>query len=211
MSCLIRQSDRLNLLLKVVPSRAVSTNNKKNPYRFMQLQPRLGQRVFISPQAHVSGAVTLADDVSIWPMAVLRGDVNQITIGARCNIQDNAVLHVTHEGPDTPAGGPLTLAEDVTVGHGAILHACSIGPRCLIGMGATLMDRAVLEADVMIAAGAVVTPGTRLSRGTLWKGSPAQMSRELSEHEIDMLQYSAAHYVRLKDLYLARSIAGAVC
>jgi len=173
----------------------------------MQLQPRLGQRVLISPQAHVSGAVTLADDVSIWPMAVLRGDVNQITVGARCNIQDNAVLHVTHEGPDTPEGRPLILAEDITVGHGAILHACTIGPRCLIGMAAVLMDRAELESDVMIAAGAVVTPGTRLAKGTLWKGNPARMARELSEHEIDMLHYSAAHYVRLKDHYLARSSA----
>ena len=170
----------------------------------MQLQPQLGARVFISPQAHVSGAVTLADDVSIWPMAVLRGDVNQISIGARTNIQDNSVLHVTHEGPDTPEGGPLSLAEDITVGHGAILHACTIGPRCLIGMGAIVMDRVVLEADVMVAAGAVVTPGTRVTSGTLWKGNPARLARELSEREILMLKYSAEHYVRLKDLYLAK-------
>jgi carbonic anhydrase/acetyltransferase-like protein (isoleucine patch superfamily) len=181
----------------------VTSKNNKNIYRFMQLQPQLGQRVFISPQAHVSGAVILADDVSIWPMAVLRGDVNQITVGARSNIQDNAVLHVTHEGPDTPEGGPLLLAEDVTIGHGAILHACTIGPRCLIGMGAIIMDKVVLEADVMIAAGAVVTPGTRVSSGTLWKGNPARLSRALNAREIEMLEYSAAHYVRLKDLHLA--------
>lgn len=174
----------------------------------MQLQPQFGARVFVSPQAHVSGAVSLADDVSIWPMAVLRGDVNRISIGARSNIQDNSVLHVTHEGPDTPEGGPLVLAEDITVGHGAILHACNIGPRCLIGMGAIIMDRVELEADVMIAAGAVVTPGTRLPRGTLWKGNPARLARELSEHEVSMLKYSAGHYVRLKDLYLARHQAG---
>lgn len=182
----------------------MSINEKKNPYRFMQLQPVLGLRVFVSPQAHVSGAVSLGDDVSIWPMAVLRGDVNRITIGDRCNIQDNAVLHVTHEGPDTPDGGPLTLAEEVTVGHGAILHACSIGPRCLIGMGAIIMDNAKLAAEVMIAAGAVVTPGTQVPSGTLWKGNPARLSRALSEHEIKMLRYSAEHYVRLKDLYLAQ-------
>lgn len=203
-----RHSGCFHLPVKVITSRPVNAHNKKNPYRFMQLQPQLGARVFVSPQAHVSGAVNLADDVSIWPMAVLRGDVNQISIGARCNIQDNAVLHVTHEGPDTPEGGPLILAEDVTVGHGAILHACSIGPRCLIGMAAIIMDRVELEADVMIAAGAVVTPGTRLPRGTLWKGNPARLARELSEHEISMLKYSAEHYVRLKDLYLARSQAG---
>ncbi len=182
----------------------MNTNDKKNPYRFMQLQPVLGLRVFVSQQAHVSGAVRLGDDVSIWPMAVLRGDVNRITIGDRCNIQDNAVLHVTHEGPDTPGGGPLILAEEVTVGHGAILHACSIGPRCLIGMGAIVMDNVELAAEVMIAAGAVVTPGTQVPSGTLWKGNPARWSRELSEREIKMLRYSAEHYVRLKDLYLER-------
>lgn len=186
----------------------MNERKKKNPYRFMQLQPQLGARVFVSPQAHVSGAVSLADDVSVWPMAVLRGDVNQISIGARCNIQDNAVLHVTHEGPDSPEGGPLVLAEDITVGHGAILHACSIGPRCLVGMGAIIMDRVELEAEVMIAAGAVVTPGTRLPRGTLWKGNPARLARQLTEHEIHMLKYSAEHYVRLKDLYLARNQPG---
>lgn len=176
----------------------------------MQLQPILGARVFVSRQAHVSGAVSLADDVSIWPMAVLRGDVNQITVGARCNIQDNAVLHVTHEGPDTPEGGPLVLAEDVTVGHGAILHACNIGPRCLIGIGAIVMDRVELAAEVMIAAGAVVTPGTKVPSGTLWKGNPARLARELSEREIRMLRYNAEHYVRLKDLYLARTEAADV-
>ncbi len=204
-----RPGNRFNLLLKVLTSRPVSADNKKNPYRFMQQQPRLGQRVYVSAQAHVSGAVTLADDVSIWPMAVVRGDVNQITVGERCNIQDNAVLHVTHEGPDTPQGGPLFLAEDVTIGHGAVLHACTIGPRCLIGMGAIIMDRVELEADVMIAAGAVVTPGTRASAGTLWKGNPARMARELGGHEISMLRYSAEHYVRLKDLYLAQINAAA--
>jgi carbonic anhydrase/acetyltransferase-like protein (isoleucine patch superfamily) len=169
----------------------------------MQQQPRLAARVYVSPQAHVSGSVSLADDVSIWPMAVLRGDVNRITVGARCNIQDNAVLHVTHEGPDTPAGGPLLLGDDVTVGHNAILHACSIGDRCLIGMGAIVMDRVELGEEVMIAAGAVVTPGTRVPPRTLWKGNPARLSRDLSEREVAMLAYSAQHYVRLKDLYLA--------
>jgi len=201
----LREIARFNLPLKVIISRPVSTNNKKNPYRFMQLQPTLGARVFVSRQAHLFGAVSLADDVSIWPMAVLRGDVNQITIGARCNIQDNAVLHVTHEGPDTPEGGPLVLAEDVTVGHGAILHACTISSRCLIGMGAIVMDEVELAAEVMIAAGAVVTPGTKVPSGTLWKGNPARWSRKLSEREIKMLRYSAEHYVRLKDLYLART------
>ena len=176
---------------------------KQKTYRFLYREPQLGQRVYVSPQAHVSGAVTLGDDVSVWPMAVLRGDVNAIEIGARCNIQDGAVLHVTHEGPNTPEGGPLVLAEDVTVGHAAILHACQIGNRCLVGMGAIVMDGAVLEEGCMVAAGAVVTPGTRVASGTLWKGNPARMSRPLTDRQIEMLTYSAQHYVRLKDCTLA--------
>ena len=102
----------------------------------MHRQPVLGERVFISPQAHVSGDVVIGDDVSIWPMAAARGDVNRITIGARSNIQDGCVLHVTHESAWQPAGGSLLIGEDVTVGHAAVLHACTIGERCLVGMGA---------------------------------------------------------------------------
>lgn len=170
----------------------------------MQAQPRLGERVYVSTQAHVSGSVSLGDDVSIWPMAVIRGDVNRIEVGARCNIQDGAVLHVTHEGPYSPLGGPLLLAEDITVGHGVILHACTIGQHCLVGMGAIVMDGAVLEAEAMIAAGAVVTPGTKVPARTLWKGNPARLARPLTEQQVAMLHYSAEHYVRLKDLQLAK-------
>jgi carbonic anhydrase/acetyltransferase-like protein (isoleucine patch superfamily) len=174
-----------------------------NPYRFQRAQPRRGNRVYVSGQAHVSGDVELGDDVSVWPMAVIRGDVNRIVLGPRCNIQDGAVLHVTHEGPATPEGGPLSLAADVTVGHRAILHACTIGDRCLVGMGAIVMDRAEVGEEVMIGAGAVVVPGTVLPPRTLWKGSPARLARPLTDEEVAMLGYSARHYVRLKDLYLA--------
>lgn len=169
----------------------------------MYRKPRFGARVYVASQAYVSGAVSLGDDVSVWPMAVLRGDVNAIEVGARCNIQDGSVLHVTHEGPYSPEGGALALGEDVTVGHGVILHACTIGHRCLVGMGAIVMDGAVLEDDCMIAAGAVVTPGTRVTSGTLWKGNPARLARPLSDEQVAMLEYSAHHYVRLKDHYLA--------
>src|SRR5690606_29787788 len=139
----------------------------------------------------------------IWPMAVLRGDVNRITVGARSNIQDGSVLHVTHEGPGTPEGGPLRIGEDVTVGHRVILHACAVGSRVLVGMGAIVMDDVEVGDDVSIGAGALVTPGTKLAPGTLWKGSPARLARPLRDHEIANLTYSAAHYVRLKDRYLA--------
>ena len=96
----------------------------------MYEQPKFGQRVFVSGQAHVSGSVILGDDVSIWPMVVIRGDVNRVEVGARCNIQDGSILHVTHEGLYSPQGGPLILGDDITIGHGVILHACSIGHRC---------------------------------------------------------------------------------
>jgi len=175
---------------------------EKNIYRFMQERPRLGERVFIDRSAHVSGAVSLGDDVSVWPMAVLRGDVNRITVGARSNIQDGSVLHVTHESTAQPGGRALVIGADVTVGHAAILHACTIGDRCLVGMGAIVMDGAMVGPDSLVAGGAVVTPGTLVPAGTLWRGNPARQARELSAEEIAYHAYSAAHYVRLKDLYL---------
>ena len=172
----------------------------------MNDHPMLGERVYINHQASVTGAVALGDDVSVWPMTVIRGDVNRIMIGARSNIQDGCVLHVTHEGPWQPDGLPLLIGEDVTVGHGAILHACTIGDRCLVGMGAIVMDGAVLEPDSMVAGGAVVTPGKTVLSGTLWRGNPARLARELTAEEIRNQVYSAQHYVRLKDLYLQEQI-----
>ena len=184
----------------------MNPNKSNSTYRFMHTQPRMGERVYIAESAHVSGSVMLGDDVSVWPMAVIRGDVNRIRIGSRCNIQDGSVLHVTHEFSGAPEGIPLLLGEDVTVGHRAVLHACDIGDRCLGGMGAIVMDKARVETDCIIAAGAVVTPGTRMPRGTLWKGNPARHARDLTEAEIRHLEYSARHYVRLKNLYLEREI-----
>lgn len=177
-----------------------------HPYRFLERQPRLGRRVFIHPSAVVSGDVSLGDDVSVWPTAVLRGDVNSIRVGARSNVQDGSILHVTHEGPWAPDGIPLIVGEDVTIGHRALLHACTIGNRCLIGMGAIVMDGAVVESDAMVAAGAIVTPGKVVAAGTLWRGSPASYARDLSAQERENLSYNAAHYARLKDLY--RNMAG---
>jgi carbonic anhydrase/acetyltransferase-like protein (isoleucine patch superfamily) len=175
---------------------------KRDIYRFMRRRPHLGARVYIDPTASVTGDVTLADDVSVWPMSVVRGDVNRIRIGARSNIQDGCVLHVTHESARQTAGIPLLIGEDVTVGHGAILHACSVGDRCLVGMGAVVMDGVILEPDSMVAGGAVVTPGKVVPAGTLWQGNPARQARLLSSDEIEYQSYSAAHYVRLKNLYL---------
>ena len=170
---------------------------------FQSQRPELGANVYVDPAAQVIGRVTLADDVSIWPGAVLRGDVNYIRVGARSNIQDGTVVHVTHDGPYTPAGGiPTVVGEDVTVGHKCLLHACRVGDRCLIGMGAIVMDGAILEDEVLLAAGSLVPPGKRLETGWLYRGSPARAVREITAREREQLAYSARHYVALKDQYL---------
>jgi carbonic anhydrase/acetyltransferase-like protein (isoleucine patch superfamily) len=167
------------------------------------IKPVIGQRVYIDESAVVIGKVTLADDASLWPMAVARGDVNSISIGPRSNVQDLTMLHVTHDGPYSPGGVPLRIGADVTVGHKCILHACDIGDRCLIGMGSIVMDAAVVESDVLLGAGSLVSPGKRLESGFLYRGSPAQKVRALTDAEREMLLYSAQHYVRMKDRYLA--------
>ena len=164
-------------------------------------RPRLGRDVYVDPQACVIGQVTLGDDASVWPMAVLRGDVNTIVVGARTSVQDGAVLHVTHDGPFQPGGYPLVVGDDVTIGHRATLHGCRIGNRCLIGIGAIILDGAVLEDEVIVGAGAIVTPRASLASRSLWLGNPAREARALTPREIDSLAYSAAHYVRLKNLY----------
>lgn len=170
------------------------------PYR--GVLPRLGERVYVDPSAQLIGDVELGDDASLWPVAVVRGDVNRIRIGARTNVQDGSVLHVTHDGPYSPGGADLRIGDDVTIGHGVILHACRIGNRCLIGMGARVLDEAVIEDDVFIAAGSLVSPNKRLVSGFLYRGSPAQQVRALTEREIAQLKYSAEHYVRIKNHYL---------
>ncbi len=157
--------------------------------------PSLDGVAYVDPTAVVIGDVELGRDSSVWPMAVIRGDVHRIRIGARTNIQDGAVVHVTHDGEFTPGGYPTLIGDDVTVGHRAIVHACTVGNRVLIGMGAILMDGAQVEDDVMIAAGALVPPGRHLASGYLYVGSPARAQRALTEAEYRMLPYSAQHYV----------------
>jgi len=170
------------------------------PYR--QIQPQLGDRVYVDPSAVVIGRVTLGNDVSVWPCTVIRGDVNDISIGARTNIQDGSILHVTSPYPEKPTGIPLVIGEDVTIGHGVILHACTIGNFSLIGMGATVMDGAIIEDHVFVGAGALVAPNKRLESRGLYLGSPARRVRDLSEREIAELHESSVHYVALKNEYL---------
>lgn len=163
--------------------------------------PRLGARVYVDRQACVIGRVTLGDDSSVWPMAVIRGDVNWIRIGARTSVQDGSTLHVTHDGPYSPGGLPLTIGDDVTIGHRAVLHACTVGNRCLIGMGAVVLDGAIVEEEVIIGAGTLVPPRKRLASRTLWLGNPARAVRALTGDEILQFAYLGKHYVAVKDCY----------
>ncbi len=169
---------------------------------FRNQMPTLGANVYIDDSAIVIGAVVLGDDVSIWPTAVVRGDVEQITIGNNTNVQDGAVLHVSHQGKFSQQGHPLSIGTDVTIGHRAVIHGCTVGNYCLIGIGAIIMDDAILEDYVMLGAGALVPPNKRLESGYLYVGSPAKQSRPLSESEKEFLRYSASHYVSLKNVYL---------
>ena len=164
--------------------------------------PELGARVYIDPQSCVIGRVAIGDDSSVWPMVVIRGDVNVIRIGARTSVQDGSVLHISHDGPHAPGGYPLVIGDEVTVGHKAMLHGCTVGNRCLIGMGAILLDGVVVEDEVIVAAGSLVPPGKRLRSRTLWLGNPARETRLLSAKEIETFGYLAAHYVAVKDRYL---------
>lgn len=164
--------------------------------------PQTGKGVYIDPQAAVIGKVRLGEDVSVWPMAVIRADVNSIEIGEGSNIQDAAILHVTHDGPFTPGGEALILGKGVTIAHQAVLHGCKIDDYCLIGMGVLVLDKVHIEHHVMVGAGSVVPPGKRLESGHLYLGNPARLIRKLSPKELEQLEYSAAHYVRLKNNYL---------
>ena len=183
---------------------AESFEGAANVRSVLGITPTLGDRVMIDPTAVVMGDVWLGDDVSVWPHTSMRGDVQIIRIGARTNVQDGTVLHVTHDGPYNPGGFALHIGEDVTIGHRALLHGCTVGDRVLVGMGAIIMDQVVVEDDVMIAAGALVTPGKRLRSKHLYAGTPAREVRALTDNEVSFLPYSAQGYVSLKQRYLGK-------
>ncbi|SEK20637.1 Carbonic anhydrase or acetyltransferase, isoleucine patch superfamily [Atopomonas hussainii] len=169
---------------------------------FLEHTPVLGERVFIDPSAVVLGDVHLGDDSSVWPLVVIRGDMHRIRIGQRSSVQDGSVLHITHAGPYNPDGYPLTIGDDVTIGHKALLHGCTVGNRVLIGMGAIVMDGAVIEDEVVLGAGSLVPPGKTLVSGYLYVGSPVKQARPLSDKEREYFRYTAANYVKLKDQHL---------
>jgi len=165
--------------------------------------PNLGERAFVDHSAVVIGDVEIGADSSVWPLTVIRGDMHRIRIGARTSVQDASVLHITHASPFNPDGFPLLIGDDVTIAHKVMLHGCSIGSRVLIGMGSIVMDGAVVEDDVIVGAGSLVPPGKRLESGFLYVGSPVRQARPLTDKERAFFTYSAANYVKLKDLHLA--------
>ena len=164
--------------------------------------PDIADSAFVDESAVVIGDVTIGEDSSIWPMTVVRGDVQKITIGKRTNIQDACVLHVAHDCKYTPGGFALSIGDGVTAGHRATLHACTIGDYCLIGMSATIMDGAVLGDRLIIGAGSLVLAGKQLEGGYLYVGSPAKQLRPLNEEELNSLEYSADHYVEVKNMHM---------
>lgn len=169
---------------------------------FAQKSPQLGENTFIHKTAVVIGDVTLGNDVSVWPLTAIRGDIHSIRIGDRSNIQDGSVLHVTHASDFNPGGYPVVIGHDVTVGHKVTLHGCTIGNHCLIGMGSIVMDGVIVQDRVVIGAGSLVPPGKTLESGYLYVGSPVKKARPINQKEDDFLTYSAQNYVRLKNQYL---------
>ncbi|MGR8934389.1 MAG: gamma carbonic anhydrase family protein [Gammaproteobacteria bacterium] len=168
--------------------------------------PNVGLSVYIDDSAVVIGDVTLADDVSVWPTTVIRGDVHSISIGEGTNVQDGSVLHVSHDSAYQPGGFPLCIGKGVTIGHRAVVHACSVGDYCLIGIGAIILDGASLGDYTILGAGALVPPGKQLEGGYLYVGAPAKQVRALNEQEKEFLHYSYRHYMHLKDEHMGQAV-----
>jgi len=164
---------------------------------FENLIPKIAESAYIDEQAVVIGDVTIGEYASVWPMAVVRGDIHYITIGARTNVQDGSILHVTHDSKFCPGGKPLIIGDDIVIGHQVTLHACTIEHHCLIGMGSVVLDGALIKPYVLLAAGSLVPPNKVLEGGFLWRGSPVQKARPLTPQEIEFMNYSPNHYADL--------------
>lgn len=169
---------------------------------YKKINPTIDKSCYVDPSAVIVGKVECGQDVSIWPLVAARGDVNYIKIGSRSNIQDGTVLHVTRISDANPNGFPLIIGEDVTVGHKCMLHGCKLGDRILVGMGAIIMDGAVVKDDVFIGAGSLVPPNKTLESGYLYVGNPVKQARPLKDSEAAFLKQSAINYVQLKNEYL---------
>lgn len=174
----------------------------QNIRSYLDTTPEIDESCYIDPMGIVVGDVVLAENVSVWPFAVIRGDINSIRIGKNSNVQDHAMLHVSHKKADKPNGSPLIIGEDVTIGHHVTLHGCTIGNRVLIGINSIILDDVIIPDDVMIGAGTLVPPGKVLESGWLYVGSPAKKARPLTEKEMAFLSYSAQNYVKVSRNYL---------
>lgn len=170
--------------------------------KFENFTPQLESGVYVAESAVVIGDVSLGADASVWPATVIRGDIHRIEIGARSNIQDGSVLHVTHDSRFNEGGFPLLVGKGVTVGHSVTLHGCTIGDSCLIGIGSIILDGVIVEDKVMVGAGSLIPPGKRLESGHLYVGSPVKKIRPLKEKELEFLGYSEENYVKLKNRFL---------
>jgi carbonic anhydrase/acetyltransferase-like protein (isoleucine patch superfamily) len=162
-------------------------------------RPALGRGVFLAETCAVIGDVIIGDESSIWYGTVVRGDVMPIRIGARTSVQDNTVVHVTSGFSGT------TIGDDCTIGHAAIIHACTVEDFCLIGMGSILLDGARIGRGSLVGAGALVTPGTDIPPNSLVLGSPARVKRSIDDKEREQIAYGATHYVELARRYLAEA------
>ena len=169
----------------------------KNIRSYLEQTPTIDSSCYVDEMSVIIGAVILAENVSVWPFAVIRGDVNSISIGKNSNIQDHAMLHVSHKTAEKPNGSPLVIGEEVTIGHHVTLHGCQIGNRVLVGIQTIVLDDVVIEDNVMIGAGSLVPPRKRLESGYLYVGQPVQKVRPLTEKELAFLSYSAQHYVKV--------------
>jgi carbonic anhydrase/acetyltransferase-like protein (isoleucine patch superfamily) len=171
---------------------------------YVHATPRIDASAFIASNAVVVGDVTIGAETSIWFGCVLRGDVQAIRIGARCNIQDATVIHASTNGE------PTRIGDDVTVGHAAVLHACTLESGAFVGLGALVLDRAIVRSEGMLAAGAVLTSGKVVGTGELWAGNPARLLRELRPEERAAMRVNVRRYVALGKHYQARdALAGA--
>ncbi len=172
-----------------------------NIQSYQSNHPVVNDESYIHPNAIVIGNVNIGKNSSIWPGTVVRGDVNNIHIGVGTNIQDNSTLHVSHQSSWDPAGAPLIIGNNVTIGHAVILHGCTIENECLIGMGSIVMDKVLIKKHVLLGAGSLVPEGKVLESGYLYLGRPAKKIRKLTNQEIEHFMYSANHYINLKRNY----------
>jgi len=162
---------------------------------FGETKPQLGSRVYIAESADIIGQVILGDEASVFFQSVIRADINSISIGARSNIQDHCVLHVA-------SNLGVEIGEDVSIGHGCIVHACILRDRILVGMGSIIMDGVEVESDCLIAAGSLLAKGKKFPARSLIMGSPARVIRALTDDEVASLKKLAEKYIRVKDVYL---------